>query len=76
LLRRAGQRRAGRDAELRICRPELRLCLELRLLERLWMWLKLWLRLRASLLLADLLPQEPDRLVRSVRGRPRTVGRG
>jgi hypothetical protein len=59
LLRRAGLRKAGRDAELRKCRPELRLCLELRLLERMW-----WrLRLRASLLLADLLPEEPHRLV-------------
>jgi hypothetical protein len=55
-------------------RLHLRLCLELRLLERLRMWRRL--RLRASLLLADLLPEEPHRLVRSVRGRPRAVGRG
>jgi len=61
LLRRAGLRRSGRDAELRIRRPELRLCLELRLLEQLWMWWRL--RLWASLLLADLLPQESHRLV-------------
>jgi hypothetical protein len=64
LLRRAGLRKGGGTAELRLCvglcgRPELRLCLELRLLE--WMWRRL--RLRASLLLAALLPEEPHRLV-------------
>jgi hypothetical protein len=60
-----------RGSEFRL-HLERRMWLKLRLLERMW-----WrLRLRASLLLADLLPEEPHRLVRSVCGRSRPVGRG